>query len=68
MNYFIDYQHIEDIKTLYKKLCFKFHPDVSKEPNACEIMKEVNKHYDEAFERLKNVFRNKELKTHNYIN
>ena len=60
MNYFKDCQCIEDVKTLYKKLCFKFHPDVSTEPNACEIMKEVNKQYDEAFKRLKNVFRNKE--------
>ena len=53
MNYFKDCQCIEDVKTLYKKLCFKFHPDVSTEPNACEIMKEVNKQYDEAFKRLK---------------
>ena len=60
MNFFKDCQCIEDVKTLYKKLCFKFHPDVSQDPNANEIMKEVNKQYDEAFKRLKNVFRNKE--------
>ena len=62
MNYFKDCQCIEDVKTLYKKLCFKFHPDVSTEPNASEIMKEINSQYDKAFKRLKNVFRNKEGK------
>jgi curved DNA-binding protein len=32
----------EDIKKSYRKLARKYHPDVSKEPNAAERMQEVN--------------------------
>lgn len=32
----------EDIKKAYRKLARKFHPDVSKEPDAAERMKEIN--------------------------
>jgi len=39
----------EDIKKAYRKLARKFHPDVSKEPNAEERFKEVQ----EAYETLK---------------
>lgn len=40
---------LEDIKKSYRKLARKFHPDVSKEPNAEEKFKEVK----EAYEVLK---------------
>src|SRR5712691_11678673 len=39
----------EDIKKAYRKLARKFHPDVSKEPNAKERFQEVG----EAYETLK---------------
>src|SRR5947209_602401 len=39
----------EDIKKTYRKLARKYHPDVSKEPNAEERFKEVQ----EAYETLK---------------
>lgn len=39
----------EDIKSAYRKLARKFHPDVSKEKNAEERFKDIN----EAFEALK---------------
>ncbi|TMG83431.1 MAG: J domain-containing protein, partial [Betaproteobacteria bacterium] len=39
----------EDIKKAYRKLARKYHPDVSKEPNAEEKFKEMA----EAYETLK---------------
>src|SRR4030088_156208 len=39
----------DDIKKTYRKLARKYHPDVSKEPNAEEKFKEVS----EAYETLK---------------
>jgi curved DNA-binding protein len=40
----------DDIKKAYRKLAHKYHPDVSKEPNAKEKFQEVG----EAYETLKN--------------
>ncbi len=39
----------DEIKKAYRKLAHKYHPDVSKEPNAEERFKEVG----EAYETLK---------------
>lgn len=39
----------QDIKTAYRKLARKYHPDISKEPNAEELFKEMG----EAYETLK---------------
>lgn len=58
MNFFKDCCCIEELKETYKKLCFKFHPDVSHEENAGEIMKQINCEYDEMFSKLKNIFKN----------
>ena len=41
----------DDIKKAYRKLAHKYHPDVSKEPNAKERFQEVG----EAYETLKNA-------------
>jgi curved DNA-binding protein len=41
----------EDIKKVYRKLARKYHPDVSKEPNAEERFKEVS----EAYETLRDT-------------
>ena len=36
----------EQIKTAYKNLAKKYHPDISDEPNALEMMKKINSAYD----------------------
>lgn len=64
MNYFKECVCIEEVKETYRKLCFKYHPDVSKEKNANEIMKEINLQYDKAFSKNKNIFKNKDGKTY----
>ena len=37
---------INEIKTAYKNLARKYHPDISKKPNALEMMKKINNAYD----------------------
>lgn len=64
MNYFQNCKCVEDLKKEFKRLCLRYHPDISTEPNANEIMKEINGQYDSMFERLKNVFRNKDGETY----
>lgn len=39
MEYFKNCDCIEELKKQYRELCFKYHPDISKETNANEIMK-----------------------------
>ena len=47
---------IEELKKEYHKLAIKHHPDISKDPNATEIMKQINSEYEVKFNELKNVF------------
>lgn len=60
----------EDIKTAYRVLCFKLHPDRSNEPDANERMVELNNAYKEALKGLNKVKRvvesylKKKLKVH----
>ncbi len=58
MEFFNNCSCIEELKETYRELCFKYHPDVSKEENAVETMKQINTQYDEIFKQLKNVFKN----------
>ncbi len=62
MEYFKNCDCIEELKKQYRELCFKYHPDISKEANANEIMKKVNSEYDRLFDKLKNVFKNQKGK------
>lgn len=55
MKWFKDCRSVEDVKKTYRKLCFKYHPDVNKAPDAEQIMKEINAEYEIAFNRYKNV-------------
>lgn len=39
----------EELKKEYKRLAKKYHPDVSKEPNAKELFQELNNQFDDYF-------------------
>lgn len=52
LKYFKDCKTIEDVKKTYRKLCFKFHPDIYKGDNG-ETMKEINHEYEIAFKLFK---------------
>lgn len=48
---------LEELKAIYKRLAMKHHPDRG---GNVETMKEVNALYDEYFEKLKTVHKNKD--------
>lgn len=52
---------LEELKTMYRKLAMKHHPDRGGNP---EAMKAVNNEYDALFPRLKNVHKTKEGETY----
>ena len=41
----------EQLKKEYRSLAKKYHPDLSKDPNAEEKMKEINEQFDDYFTR-----------------
>ena len=59
--YFSNPQTLEELKKQYRELAFKYHPDRG---GNNEIMKIVNNEYDELFERLKDIHRNKDGETY----
>lgn len=62
--YFITCKTIEDVKKAYKELLFKFHPDISTDPNATEICKAINNEYEKAFAQFKNIHENAKGETY----
>ena len=64
MKYFKNCDCIEELKKQYRTLCFKYHPDINKSPDAVKIMQEVNNEYDNLFNKLKNVFKNQKGETY----
>ena len=61
MKWFNNPQTIEDLKVQYKKLAMKNHPDRGGD---VEVMKEINREYDELFARLKNIHQTADGKTY----
>lgn len=39
----------DELKKEYRKLCKQYHPDLSKDPNATEYMKEINYQFDQYY-------------------
>lgn len=62
MTYLKKCECIEELKKEYRALSLIYHPDVSHDPQAEEIMKAINAEYDELFAELKNVYKNKDGK------
>jgi len=65
MKWFTECKCIEDVKSRYHKLIFKYHPD--RNNNSAEsnkIMKEINAEYEIAFEKYKNIHRSVDGKTY----
>ena len=62
--YFKDITTAEELKAIYKKLCFTYHPDINKEPNATETMQEINNEYSRLWEQLKNIHATKDGETY----
>ena len=52
MKYFESVETIEELKKAYRKLASKFHPD-NLQTGSVEKMQEINKEYEQTFDRLK---------------
>ena len=61
MKYFSECKTIEDVKSTYRKLAMKLHPDCG---GSAQAFTEMSAEYKVAFERFKNVFRNKDGETY----
>ena len=57
MKYFTNCKTLEQLKAEYKKLALKNHPDCGGDE---EVMKAINKEYDQVFPKLKNIHTNKD--------
>lgn len=57
MKFIKNVETLEELKKAYKKLALKFHPDRGGKD---EEMAQINNEYDELFEQLKNIHRNKD--------
>lgn len=55
--YFKNCKTLEQLKAEYKKLALKNHPDCGGDE---EVMKAINKEYDQVFPKLKNIHTNKD--------
>lgn len=56
MNYFEKIETLEELKTQYKKLAMKHHPDRGGD---LETMQEINAEYDRLFIKVKDIHKNK---------
>lgn len=52
INYFKNIQSLEQLKKEYRTLAKQYHPDISQDPQATEIMKDINIQYDQLFKEL----------------
>lgn len=55
MKWFKNVNSVESLKKQYKTLCKKYHPDLNKDTDTNDIMKEINSEYSSLFDRYKNI-------------
>jgi len=58
MKWFTNCKCIEDVKSLYRKLCFQYHPDLHPGAENEQAMKEINAEYEKAFNKYRDIHRN----------
>lgn len=56
-------QNVNDLRSAYKKLLIKYHPDNNEEDTTLQ-MQEINAEYDSLFQRLKDGFEHSESYEH----
>lgn len=61
MKWFNHPTNLEELKSQYKKLAMQNHPDRG---GNVEVMKEINREYDELFEKLRNIHQTADGKTY----
>lgn len=54
MKHFNNINTIEELKKEYRQLCKKFHPDLNRDIDTTNIMKEINNEYEMLFKKLEN--------------
>lgn len=58
--YFENIETVEDLKQQYKNLAKKYHPDLNKYFDTNEIMKQINREFEELSNKIGNKYRNKD--------
>ena len=64
MKYFSEAITLEDVKNIYKKLARQLHPDCNPGKDTTAAFQEMQKEYEAAFNRCKNIHMNKDGETY----
>lgn len=64
MKYFEKIDSVETLKKQYKTLCKKYHPDLNRDTDTTDIMKQINAEYEELFNKYKNIHKTAEGETY----
>lgn len=64
MKYFSEAITLEDVKQIYKKLARELHPDCNPGKDTTAAFQEMQKEYEDAFNRCKNTHVNKDGETY----